>query len=61
MRSAGAMTSGGGESYSVTVNVNGSMLGNIRQIEEAVVAGLESAKNRGRVNAQVLQTGAPGR
>jgi TP901 family phage tail tape measure protein len=40
---------GGGDTVVVHVHVNGSLLASRRDIEEAVVVGLESAKRRGRV------------
>lgn len=40
---------GGGDTYVVSVNVNGSLLANRRDIEEAVIVGLESAQRRGRI------------
>ena len=42
---------GGGDTYVVSVNVNGSLLANRRDIEEAVVVGLESAQRRGRLRS----------
>ena len=40
---------GGGDTYVVSVNVSGSLLANRRDIEEAVIVGLESAQRRGRI------------
>jgi TP901 family phage tail tape measure protein len=40
---------GGGDTYVVSVNVSGSLLANRRDIEEAVIVGLESAQRRGRL------------
>ena len=40
---------GGGDTYVVNVSVSGSLLANRRDIEEAVIVGLESAQRRGRI------------